>query len=163
MLDSYFWLTSLQSPCLSITILFVELSKTNPDSFLFSAGGVGTTINTFSDGFATSIYDIFLKVKWNPWLSNLLGLLGHGIKQSVETETNLTSVERLVHFAKLTSEKDKVSSIVKQVTTKDFKPMMEPDSQGTKTGSDKIDELDFNGDLKEDYASTTQSLLVFLN
>ena len=41
--------------------------------------------------------------------------------------------------------------------------MMEPDSQGTKTGSDKIDELDFNGDLKEDYASTTQSLLVFLN
>ena len=93
----------------------------------------------------------------------MLGLLGHGIKQSVETETNLTSVERLVHFAKLNSEKDKVSSIVKQVTTKDLKPMLEPDPQGTKAGSDKIDQLDFNGDLKEDYASSTQSLSVFLN
>ena len=113
----------------AITILFVELSKTNPDSFLFSAGGVGTTINTFS---------------------NLLGLLGHGIKQSVETETNLTSVERLVHFAKLKSEKDKVSSRVEQVTTKDLKTILEPDE--SKVDPDETKVLDFNGDLKEGFA-----------
>ena len=85
----------------------------------------------------------------NPSISNLLGLLGHGIKQSVETETNLTSVERLVHYANLKSEKVKLSSKVEAVTAKDLKTMLKPGSDG----SDLDEKLDFSGDLKGGYAT----------
>ena len=68
-----------------IVIVFVELSRSTIMELQFTAGEVGTTLNAFN---------------------NLLGLLQWGIQQSVKTEMNLTSVERLIHYAKLESEKD---------------------------------------------------------
>ena len=55
----------------------------------FSAGDVGTTLTT---------------------VVKLLGVLQFGIRQSVETETNLTSVERLISYTQLEPEKETLNA-----------------------------------------------------
>ena len=72
-----------------ITVMFVELSRSKLVDLQFTAGDVGTTLTT---------------------VNNLLGLLQWGIRQSVETEVNLTSVERLINYAQLPQEKDTADS-----------------------------------------------------
>ena len=64
----------------SIVIVFIELSRSTIIDLKFTASEVGTTLNT---------------------VNNLLGLLQRGIQESVETEMNLTSVERLIYYVKL--------------------------------------------------------------
>ena len=108
---------------LLVTIVFVELTRSSKIGIIFSAGDVGTTLNTFS---------------------NLLGWMGWGVRQSVETETNLTSVERLIHYSQLESEKDTISSKSKPVTVKDLSQMLRPKNESN---------LDFSGDVRFDKVS----------
>ena len=63
---------------------------------------------------------------------------------TLETETNLTSVERLIHFAQLEPEKDTISSTSSHVTKKDLNQMLTPANDSS---------LDFNGDLVFDKVS----------
>ena len=83
--------------------LFIELSRSNLINLQFSAGDVGITLST---------------------VLKLLAYLQYGIRQSVETETNLTSVERLISFAELESEKKTVSSEQKPVKIEQLGEML---------------------------------------
>ena len=74
---------------LVVVVIFIELSRSTVITLNFSASDVGITLST---------------------IVKLLGLLQWGIRQSVETETSLTSVERLISFAELKSEKETISS-----------------------------------------------------
>lgn len=81
-----------------MTVLFVELSRSQLVNLPLTASEVGTTLTT---------------------VNNLLGMIQWGIRQSVETEVSLTSVERLINFARLQPERDTVVDKVKQADVKD--------------------------------------------
>lgn len=72
-----------------ITIVFVELFRSSLIDINFTAGDIGTTLNT---------------------VFNMLNMFSYGITQTIETELNLTSIERLVQFAHLKQELDTVDS-----------------------------------------------------
>ena len=72
-----------------ISLMFVQISHSQIISLSFTGGDVGTILTT---------------------INNLLGFLQWGIRQSVEMETNLTSVERLIQYANLQPEKSVIES-----------------------------------------------------